>query len=62
MNKLERYMAWMMEAQEAAEVINEWLAGHGDVDPESVTWADVGDAARIAEQLAEIAEILASRK
>ena len=40
------------------QLIREWVANHGNVDPDAVNWGNVGDVANVNEALNEILAFL----
>ena len=53
---LPEFLAHMEEAQRLAAFIRDHVANHMDIDPETVSWANAGGAARLAASLKEIAD------
>lgn len=53
---LDRYMAHNARALALANELTLYLEDHGEVAPEDVTWANVGDMSRIVSDLTDIME------
>jgi len=53
---LNAFIRNISEAKEELEKVKDFLGEHMERDPEYITWASAGDAARIRDMLKEITE------
>ena len=53
---IEKFIEHVRDAEEYLEKIQDYLGEHMERDPESLTWGDTGDAARLKNMLEEICE------
>ena len=54
MNAINTFIDHIRESQDLLETIEDFLDDHMHKDPEALTWADTGDAARLREMLQDI--------
>ena len=58
MDALKDYTCELTNAKTSLERLNQFINDNGEINPEQVTWANVGDMARIAAMLKDIQNII----
>jgi hypothetical protein len=51
---MDNFIGHIRQAEDLLDLVADHLGNHMEKDPESITWADAGDAARIREMVQDI--------
>ena len=62
MDAIDAFISHVRESEELLSLIEQHLDDHMEKNPDTLTWAGAGDAARMREMLAEIVETFNLRR